>query len=175
MDFRAALITGAADRLGRAMALDLAASGVNVAIHYSSSKAKAEDVVKQAQQLGVKAVALQADLTKRAETDALVTRAANEIGQLDVLINNASIFEYDNLESADHNSWDRHMSSNFEAPFILTQAFSAQAPKVGNDGEPIARATVINMVDQRVRKLTPEFMTYSLAKNALWAAIINDP
>jgi len=116
----------------------------------------------------VKAVALQADLTKRAETDALVTRAANEIGQLDILINNASIFEYDNLETADHEKWDRHMSSNFEAPFILTQAFSAQAPKVGNDGEPIARATVINMVDQRVRKLTPEFMTYSLAKNALW-------
>lgn len=169
MEYRAALITGAADRLGRAMALDLAKSGVNVAIHYSSSKDKALDAVDQALALGVKAVAIQADLTKRDQTDTLVSKAVDSIGRLDVLINNASIFEYDNIETANHTGWDRHMSSNLEAPFILSQAFAKQAPSVGSDGEKLASAAIINMIDQRVKKLTPEFMTYSLAKNALWA------
>jgi NAD(P)-dependent dehydrogenase (short-subunit alcohol dehydrogenase family) len=91
-----------------------------------------------------------------------------ELGQLDVLINNASIFEYDNLQTATPSGWDRHMSSNLEAPFILTQAFAAQAPDTASDGETLAQAAIVNMVDQRVRKFTPEFMTYSLAKNALW-------
>lgn len=168
MGFKAALITGAADRLGRAMALDLAASGVNVVVHYGQNQQKAEETVEHAIQLGVQAVALQADLTDRAQTDTLVGKAVDAIGQLDVLINNASIFEYDTITSATHDGWDRHMSSNFEAPFILSQAFAAQAPQAGDDGETIARAAIINMVDQRVRKYTPEFMTYSLAKNALW-------
>jgi NAD(P)-dependent dehydrogenase (short-subunit alcohol dehydrogenase family) len=168
MGFKAALITGAADRLGRAMALNLATSGVNIAVHYGHSQVKADETVAQARELGVQAVALKADLTDRTQTDALIGRAADAIGQLDVLINNASIFEYDTIASATHDGWDRHMSSNFEAPFILSQAFAAQAPSAGNDGETLARAAIINMVDQRVRKYTPEFMTYSLAKNALW-------
>ena len=168
MDYKAALITGAADRLGCAMALELAARGVNVVIHYSNSVEMAATTVADAIALGVQAVAIQADLTDRDQADALVARAVDAIGQLDVLINNASIFEYDNLGTATHAGWDRHMSSNFQAPFILTQAFAAQAPKVGTDGEPLAQAAIINMVDQRVRKYTPEFMTYSLAKNALW-------
>ena len=168
MEFKAALITGGADRLGRAMALDLAARGVNVAIHYATSIDKANEAVVAAQALGVQAVALQADLTDREQTGELVQRAVNAIGQLDVLINNASIFEYDTLATASHDGWDRHMESNFHAPFILTQSFAAQCPDVGNDGEPLAQAAIINMVDQRVRKYTPEFMTYSLAKSALW-------
>ena len=168
MDYKAALITGGADRLGRAMVLDLAARGVNVAVHYASSGTKAMETVQAAQALGVQAVALQADLTDRAETAKLVERAVGAIGQLDVLINNASVFEYDNIASATHDGWDRHMSSNFHAPFVLTQSFAAQCPDIGSDGEPLAQAAIINMVDQRVRKYTPEFMTYSLAKNALW-------
>jgi NAD(P)-dependent dehydrogenase (short-subunit alcohol dehydrogenase family) len=168
MNYKAALITGGADRLGRAMALDLASRGTDVIVHYSGSKSKALETVKQAQALGVNAVALQADLTVRQETDELVDRAVAAIGQLDVLINNASVFEYDNIATANHDGWDRHMSSNFHAPFILTQSFAAQCPDIGNDGEPFAQAVIINMVDQRVRNYTPEFMTYSLAKNALW-------
>jgi NAD(P)-dependent dehydrogenase (short-subunit alcohol dehydrogenase family) len=168
MKYKAALITGAADRLGRAMALDLAARGTDVVVHYASSKSKAQDVAREAQALGVKAVAIQADLTDREQTDGLVTRAVDAVGQLDVLINNASVFEYDNIETATHDGWDRHISSNFHAPFILTQSFAAQCPETGSDGEPMAQAAIINMVDQRVRNYTPEFMTYSLAKNALW-------
>lgn len=168
MNYKAALITGGADRLGRAMALDLAARGVNVAVHYATSEIKAQETVQAIQAMGVQAVALQADLTDRSETNTLIDRAVSAIGQLDVLINNASVFEYDNIASATFDGWDRHMSSNFHAPFILTQSFAAQCPGVGSDGEPLAQAAIINMVDQRVRKYTPEFMTYSLAKNALW-------
>jgi len=87
------------------------------------------------------------------------------------LVNNASIFEYDNIETATRTTWDRHMESNLRAPFVLTQALAAQAPDAGQDGvgEPVANALVVNMIDQRVRKLTPEFMTYTLAKMGLWA------
>jgi len=168
MTYKAALITGGADRLGRAMALDLAARGVDVAVHYATNVEKADETVAAAQALGVQAVALQADLTDRFQADALIDRAVDAIGQLDVLINNASIFEYDTLSSASHQGWDRHMASNFHAPFILTQAFASQCPDAGSDGETLASSSIINMVDQRVRKYTPEFMTYSLAKNALW-------
>lgn len=92
-------------------------------------------------------------------------------GPLSCLVNNASIFEYDTLQSATLESWDRHIGSNLRAPFVLTQNFAAQAPKATADanGEPIAQALVVNMLDQRVRKLTPEFMTYTIAKMGLWA------
>jgi len=88
-----------------------------------------------------------------------------------VLVNNASIFEYDNIRSATTESWDRHIGSNLRAPFLLIQSFAAQvAPPVPDtNGEPVAQGLVINMVDQRVLKPTPEFMTYSLAKAGLWA------
>ena len=92
-------------------------------------------------------------------------------GTLTVLVNSASIFEYDNVATATADSWDRHIGSNLRAPFFLSQAFAAQAPKAAPDanGEPMAQAMILNMLDQRVLKLTPEFITYSLAKNALWA------
>ena len=86
-----------------------------------------------------------------------------------MLVNNASIFEYDNLGSATRQSWDRHMGSNLRAPFVLTQGFARQAPKADRSGaEPRAQALIVNMIDQRVLKPTPEFMTYSLAKAGLW-------
>ena len=85
--------------------------------------------------------------------------------------NNASIFEYDTVQTATKDSWDRHIGSNLRAPFVLTQAMAAQAPEpiMDDAGEPVAQALVVNMVDQRVRKLTPEFMTYTIAKMGLWA------
>ena len=88
-----------------------------------------------------------------------------------MLVNNASIFEHDTIETATRLSWDRHMESNLRAPFVLTQEFAKQAPKakLDNMGEPIAQALVVNMLDQRVRKLTPDFMSYTLAKMGLWA------
>jgi len=166
----AALVTGGAARLGRAMALRLASRGADVAVHYAASADAAEKLVAEIKGLGVNAVALQADLLEADAVAALVPQAAAALGgPLDVLINNASIFEYDSLATASPESWLRHIDSNLRAPVFLTQAFARQAPEPGNDGEPVAAANVINMIDQRVRKPTPEFMTYSIAKSGLWA------
>ncbi|WP_068304406.1 SDR family oxidoreductase [Pararhodobacter sp. CCB-MM2] len=167
-----ALITGAGQRLGAAMALYLAARGWDVALHYASSADGAEATAAECRALGVTAVTLQADLLIEAQTEALLPAAAEALGgPLTLLINNASIFEYDSLHSATRAKWDRHMDSNLRAPFVLTQAFAAQCPKAKPDarGEPVAAGLVVNMVDQRVLKPTPEFMTYTLAKMGLWA------
>lgn len=167
-----ALITGAGHRLGAAMARELAGRGWDVALHYASSREGAEAVAGECRALGVKAVTLQADLLDEAATQALLPAAAVALGgTLTLLINNASIFEYDTIGTATRRGWDRHMESNLRAPFVLTQAFAAQAPDVAQDarGEPVATGLVINMIDQRVLKPTPEFMTYTLAKMGLWA------
>jgi NAD(P)-dependent dehydrogenase (short-subunit alcohol dehydrogenase family) len=166
-----ALVTGAAIRLGRAMALRLAERGHDVAVHYHGSKDEAEDAVRAIEALGRRAVALQADLLDEEQVAALLPRAAEALGgPITVLVNSASIFEYDTLATATRESWDRHFGSNLRAPFVLTQTLAAQAPEPVPDanGEPVAQALVVNMVDQRVVKLTPEFMTYTLAKTALW-------
>lgn len=154
------------------MALSLAKRGFNVAVHYASSSDGADAVVAEIRDIGRNAVALQADLLDPVQTDGLVPAAADALGgPLTCLINNASIFEYDRLETATRESWSRHLGSNLEAPYFLTQAFAAQAPKAVSDenGEPEAQALVVNMLDQRVRKLTPEFSTYTIAKMGLWA------
>ena len=167
-----ALVTGAGKRLGRAMALELARRGHDVAVHYAASEAEAQGVVAEIEEMGRKAVALGADLTDEAQTATLVDRAVEALGgPLLVLVNNASIFEYDTIETATRESWDRHMESNLRAPFVLTQAMARDVPDPLTDaaGEPVAQGLVINMIDQRVRKLTPEFMTYTLAKMGLWA------
>lgn len=168
----AALVTGAGRRIGRALALDLAAQGWAVAVHYHHSAAEAEAVAGTARGLGVRAVALGADLLDHAATAALVDRARAALGQdLTLLVNNASIFERDTLATATRASWDRHIDSNLWAPVKLTQDFAAQAPAAGRDAEglPVAAACVVNMIDQRVLKLTPEYMSYTLAKMGLWA------
>lgn len=166
-----ALITGAAKRLGRAMALELAAHGHDVAIHYNGSADAAEATANEARALGVRAVALQADLTDEAAVAGLMPRVVEALGAVTVLINSASTFEYDNIETATRDTWDHHMMTNLRAPFVLTQALAAQLPDpdVDDAGEPVAKGLVVNMVDQRVRKLTPEFMTYTIAKMGLWA------
>ena len=167
-----ALVTGAGKRLGRAMALFLAERGFDIAVHYASSRDAAEAVVAQIEELGQRAIAVQADLLLEDEMQALVPEAAERLGgPLTCLVNNASIFEYDTIHTADRVNWDRHMESNLRAPFVLTQAFAAQVPKaaMAARGEPIAQGLVVNMIDQRVRALTPEFMTYTIAKMGLWA------
>lgn len=171
----AALVTGGAVRLGAALARTLAARGLAVAVHHHASADAAEALVGELRAAGATAVALRADLLDRPETARLVPQAAEALGRrLTVLVNSASIFEHDTLESATWESWDRHINSNLRAPFELMQAFAAQAPDPGEmDGafgsEPVARAAVINLIDQRVLKLTPEFSTYTIAKMGLWA------
>ncbi|MGL4413887.1 SDR family oxidoreductase [Roseinatronobacter monicus] len=167
-----ALVTGAAHRLGRAMALYLAKRGHDVAIHYATSAQAAEDLAHEIEGMGRRAVCLRADLLQEAALAPLVPEAGRALGgPLTLLVNNASIFEEDTLATATLESWDRHMMSNLRAPFVLSQAFAAQcpAPQMDAEGEPVARGLVVNMIDQKVRKLTPQHMSYSIAKMGLWA------
>ncbi|TVQ57499.1 MAG: SDR family oxidoreductase [Rhodobacteraceae bacterium] len=168
----AALVTGGAKRIGRALALDLAAAGWAVAVHYNTSREAADATVAEVRATGAAAAAVGADLLDHAAVDALVGRAAEALGRpLTLLVNNASIFEHDTLATATRAGWDRHVDSNLWAPVALTRDFAAQAPEPEIDalGRPVAAACVVNMIDQRVWKPTPEFMTYGVAKAGLWA------
>jgi len=168
----AALVTGAGQRLGRAIALDLAAQGWKVAIHYNSSAAAAEQAADEIRDAGGQAASLGADLLDEGQVATLVARSAEALGgPLTLLVNNASIFEPDSIEDGTRESWDRAIGSNLRAPVKLTQDFAAQAPEAEIDanGEPRAAACVINMIDQRVWRPTPFFMSYTVAKMGLWA------
>jgi NAD(P)-dependent dehydrogenase (short-subunit alcohol dehydrogenase family) len=153
------------------MADYLAGRGFDVAIHFDRSAEEAEATAARVRGAGCRAAVLQADLLDESAAAGLVGRAAAELGgAISLLVNNASIFEHDTLASATKDSWDRHIGSNLRAPFLTTQAFAAQAPKADRSGEqPVARSMVLNMIDQRVLKHTPEFMTYTIAKMGLWA------
>ena len=153
------LVTGAAKRLGRAIALHLASQGWNVAIHYHGSADEAESAAQEARAKGVKAATFKADLSREEETMALVGRAAAELGPLTALINSASLFENDDWQSASRASWDAHMETNLRAPFVLSQYFARQVPGKG---------AIVNIIDQRVLKPTPQFLSYSLSKAGLY-------
>lgn len=167
-----ALVTGAGGRLGQAMAIALAQRGYDVAVHYASSRAGADATAQEIKAAGQKAVCLQSDLLDEAATPQLFQDAVEALGgPITCLINNASIFEYDSIFTATLENWDRHLGSNLRAPFQLTQAMAQQGLEAETDanGEPRAVGLIVNMVDQRVRSLTPEFMTYTIAKMGLWA------
>jgi NAD(P)-dependent dehydrogenase (short-subunit alcohol dehydrogenase family) len=167
-----ALVTGAAKRLGRAMALRLAERGHDVAVHYAGSAEAAQATVAENPRDGRTARGGAGRPDCRGGDAGLLPRAAEALGRpITVLVNNASIFEYDNIETATRESWDRHLESNLRAPFVLTRRSPRRCPEARPDenGEPQAQGLIVNMIDQRVRKLTPEFMTYTIAKMGLWA------
>jgi len=167
-----ALVTGAGKRLGRAMALYLGQRGYDVAVHYSASRPEADAVVADIEALGRRAVVIQADLLVEDEVQAILPAVQDAMnGPVTVLVNNASIFEHESYETATRESWDRHIESNLRAPFVLLQAVAAQCPepRLDEHGEPVAQGLVVNMIDQRVRKLTPDFPSYTIAKTGLWA------
>ena len=155
------LVTGAAKRLGRAIALDLAADGWNVAVHYNGSAADAQSVAAEIRTLGVRCESFQCDLSREADTAALTGKVTAALGPLTALINSASLFENDDWQSATRASWDAHMETNLRAPLVLSQAFAKQLP----DGE---SGTIINLIDQRVLKPTPQFLSYSVSKAGLY-------
>ncbi|MBL9049034.1 MAG: SDR family oxidoreductase [Tabrizicola sp.] len=166
-----ALVTGAGKRLGRAMALYLAGRGHDVAVHYASSGDAAEAVASEIRAMGRRAQAFRADLLVEADVQALIPAVTAALGPLTVLVNSASIFEYDRIDTSTRESWDRHIESNLRAPYVLTQDFARQCPPATTDdqGEPLAQGLIVNMIDQRIQKLTPEFSTYTIAKMGLWA------
>jgi NAD(P)-dependent dehydrogenase (short-subunit alcohol dehydrogenase family) len=158
---RTALVTGAGKRLGRAIALALAEAGYAVAVHYGEGAADADALVTEITGGGGRAVALAADLAKEDEVAGLIGRAAEALGPLDVLVNNASVFERDEALDATRESWDRHMEINLRAPFVLAQGLARQL----RGG---AAGNIVNILDQRVENLTPHFVSYTLSKSGLW-------
>ncbi len=160
---RTALVTGAAKRIGRAIAIALAKAGYDIGVHYGQSRDDALTVVGELEALGVKAHAIHGDLSDVANVPGLISKASTALGPIDVLVNNASVFADDRARSLTIDSWQMHMDTNLLAPVLLSQAFAAQA-----DIRP--GASIINMIDQRVLKPSPPFFSYSMSKAGLWHA-----
>jgi NAD(P)-dependent dehydrogenase (short-subunit alcohol dehydrogenase family) len=158
---RAALVTGGAKRLGRAIALALAGQGFDIAIHYGGSAPEAAETVAGIEALGRRAIALRAELAREEEVATLLPAATAALGPIGVLVNNASVFERDEWDNGTRESWDAHLEPNLRAPFVLAQAFASALP-------PRAEGVVLNMLDQRVWSLTPHFVSYTLSKAGLW-------
>ncbi len=159
---RTALVTGAAARIGRAIALDLAADGWAVAVHYHGSEAGAQAVVDEIAAAGGRAAAFAADLSDEAATAGLLPRVTEALGPVGCLVNNASVFENDRIETLTRAGWDLHMAVNLRAPVVLTQAMAEALPAD-------AAGCIVNIVDQRVVNLTPYFQSYTVSKSGLWA------
>jgi NAD(P)-dependent dehydrogenase (short-subunit alcohol dehydrogenase family) len=158
---RAALVTGGARRIGRALALALASDGFAVALHYHRSRAAAERVVEAIRQQGGRAVALAADLRDDAAIEALVARAEAALGPLGCLVNNASTFADDRIETLTPDSWDTHIATNLRAPAFLIRDFARRLPAEMS-------GVVVNLLDERVWNLTPFFLSYTVSKAGLW-------
>ncbi|HEY7990037.1 MAG TPA: SDR family oxidoreductase [Stellaceae bacterium] len=158
---KAALVTGAGKRIGRAIALGLAAEGWAIAVHYGNSREEAEGVVAEIAKRKGKAVALQADLAREDQVAPLVSRAEAALGPLGCLVNCASIFENDLALDVTRASWDRHLEINLRAPFVLSQEFARRLPTDKH-------GCIVNVLDERVWNLTPYFFSYTLSKSALW-------
>lgn len=160
----AALVTGGGQRIGRAICLELAHAGFDVAVHYRRSAAEAEAVAAEVRALGRRAATVRADLNHEDQVRTLIPAAVAALGPLSVLVNNASVFEDDRVGEKDglsRASWDLHLETNLRAPIVLAEAFAAQAP---------TGSAIVNLLDQRVLKPDPRFFSYALSRNALWWA-----
>jgi NAD(P)-dependent dehydrogenase (short-subunit alcohol dehydrogenase family) len=158
-----ALVTGAGRRIGRAIALGMAQAGWDVAVHYRASSAEADEVVHAIRALGRRAVALHAELADEAAVRALPRQAAHLLGGLDCIVNNASLFEYDKPEAFSPALLASHMQCNVSAPLLLAQEFHALVPEGG-------QGVVVNLLDQKLYNLNPDFLSYTLSKAALHTA-----
>ncbi len=156
-----ALVTGAARRIGKVIAHALAKRGHDIALHYSTSGDEAEAVAGGIRAMGRKCKIFRADLANEAETLALIPAVTAAMGPLAVLVNNASVFEDDTLATMTRASWDRHIETNLRAPLVLAQAFARALP-AGSKG------AIVNIIDQRVLKPTPQFLSYMVSKQALF-------
>jgi NAD(P)-dependent dehydrogenase (short-subunit alcohol dehydrogenase family) len=159
---RTALVTGGARRIGEAVVRDLAAHGYAIAIHVNSATERAERIADEIRAGGGKAAVLSADLTAEVSAGSLFTAARKALGPIGLLVNNASIFEKDTADAPDMALWDKHFAVHLKAPALLGAALHAQID--------IDEGLIVNIIDQRVWKLTPDFFSYTLSKSALWTA-----
>ncbi len=155
------LITGAATRVGKAIAIHFAQKGWNIGLHYNKSSLKAKNLKKIIEKKNVKAVLIKADLKNTNEVEKIIPKVKKQLGTIDCLVNNAALFEKDDILNFTNKKWDEHLNINLLAPATLIKQFTIQASrkKVSN---------IINIIDQRVFKLTPIFMSYTLSKSALF-------
>lgn len=157
------LITGAAKRIGRSLALDLGMTGHPIVLHYRSSEKDAGAVVDKINSAGGKAVSVKADLAYGPETSRLMANAAKALGQpIEILINNAGAFVRDDLLTFSGKTYAKNMATNLEAPMVLSQAFAKQLPAN-------TQGNIINIIDQRVLGVSSDFLTYTISKHALYA------
>jgi NAD(P)-dependent dehydrogenase (short-subunit alcohol dehydrogenase family) len=179
-DTKIVLVTGAAKRLGRAIALEMAKAGWDVAIHFGNSSEAAAQTVKDIQAIGRRAIAIQADLADEKQVETIIERCTEHLGLPTCLVNNASLFQYDVASSSSYASMEAHMRTNLNAPMVLSrdlykaiQSYKAEvakeenAEKVLNNRTP---AVIINLLDQKLANLNPDFFSYTLSKAALHSA-----
>jgi NAD(P)-dependent dehydrogenase (short-subunit alcohol dehydrogenase family) len=161
----AALVTGAARRIGREIALALAHDGWDIAVHYATSRDDALETVRLVEEAGRRAIAVNRDLAVEAGVRSLLAECSHELGEVNCIVNNASLFEYDNAATFSGDALARSMRTNVAAPVLLAQAMHASLP--AND-----RGVVINLLDQKLWNPNPDFLSYTLAKAALREATV---
>ena len=157
---KTALITGASKRVGLSITKHLASKGFNIAIHYNTSESDSKKIVNELKKKKIIVGRFKLDLAKSDSIKSFFTRIKNHFGAIDLLVNNASVFEYDSLKSSSMKSYNKHMDINLKAPFFLSKYFHEY---LGNK-----KGNIINILDQRVVNLTPYFISYTLSKSALW-------
>ena len=160
MEARKIIITGGATRIGAAIAKKLSGPNREILIHYNKSKTKAEILKRQLEKNNTKVYLVKGDLSKEKDINKILKFAKSKLKYFDCLINNASLFENDKLDNFTQNSWDNHINTNLKAPALLSKGFSKNIKKGNNN--------IINIIDQRVFKLTPYFFSYTLSKTGLY-------
>ena len=160
MEANKIIITGGANRIGAAIAKRLAGRGVEIVIHFNKSKSNAEKLKKELSKKQTKVYLVKGDLSKEPDVNKILKFAKSKLKYFDCLINNASIFENDKLENFNSKSWEKHLSTNLKAPALLSKEFSKNTRGKNNN--------IINIIDQRVFKLTPFFFSYTLSKSGLY-------
>ena len=160
MEANKIIITGGATRIGAAIAEKLSGPGKEIVIHFNKSKSKAEKIKKKLSKNNTKIYLVKGDLSKEKDVNKIVKFAKSKLKYFDCLVNNASLFENDKLENFTTNSWGLHLRTNLRAPALLTKEFSKNIRGKNNN--------IINIIDQRVFKLTPYFFSYTISKTGLY-------
>ena len=160
MEARKIIITGGATRMGAAIARKLSGNNKEILIHYNKSKLKAEKLKKELSSKGTKVYLVKGDLSKETDIKKIIKFAKSKLKFFDCLVNNASLFENDKLENFSLDSWSKHLRTNLRAPALLTKVFAKNVKGKNNN--------IINIIDQRVFKLTPYFFSYTLSKTGLY-------
>ncbi|MFL2661189.1 MAG: SDR family NAD(P)-dependent oxidoreductase [Alphaproteobacteria bacterium] len=159
--FKSVLITGGAQRIGKSIAKYLGGLGYNIAIQYYKSHESAKELAKHFKALDVKFSSYKFDFEGKKDINLFYKDILKDFGEIDILINNASTFEFDTLMSSDEKKFDKHINVNLKAPFFLSKSFVGGLKK--------KRGIIINILDQRVKNITPYFTSYTISKTALYS------